>query len=117
MANSTDLTKEERIKKEFTRLKGIFKDLDANKKKIVENLIKNAAFISICLEDLQKKINESGFSDIYKNGASQSGTKELPEVKIHIAMTKNYTAIIKQLTDLVPPAKKKSGRLQELKNL
>ena len=117
MTEKKEITKENRIAKEVTKLKGVFKELDANKKKVVENLIKNAAFMAITLEDLQKTINEGEFSDTYQNGENQSGTKETPEVKIHLAMTKNYTAIIKLLTDLVPPAKKKESKLNKLREL
>ena len=46
MATKKDLTKEEKIKREFSRLKRIFKDLDKNKLQTVESLIKNAAFMA-----------------------------------------------------------------------
>ena len=110
MATKKDLTKEEKIKREFSRLKRIFKDLDKNKLQTVESLIKNAAFMAVSLEELQEIINE------YQNGANQSGTKQSDAVKTHIAMTKNHAAIIKQLCDLVPPEKKKESRLQALRD-
>ena len=107
MATKKDLTKEEKIKREFSRLKRIFKDLDKNKLQTVESLIKNAAFMAVSLEELQ---------EIIQNGANQSGTKQSDAVKTHIAMTKNHAAIIKQLCDLVPPEKKKESRLQALRD-
>ncbi|MFQ9555810.1 MAG: hypothetical protein ACLR1P_07595 [Oscillospiraceae bacterium] len=54
MATKKDLTKEEKIKREFSRLKRIFKDLDKNKLQTVESLIKNAAFMAVSLEELQR---------------------------------------------------------------
>lgn len=59
MATKKDLTKEEKIKREFSRLKRIFKDLDKNKLQTVESLIKNAAFMAVSLEELQEIINIS----------------------------------------------------------
>lgn len=115
MATKKDLTKEEKIKREFSRLKRIFKDLDKNKLQTVESLIKNAAFMAVSLEELQEIINEEGYTVEYQNGANQSGTKQSDAVKTHIAMTKNHAAIIKQLCDLVPPEKKKESRLQALR--
>ena len=106
MATKKDLTKEEKIKREFSRLKRIFKDLDKNKLQTVESLIKNAAFMAVSLEELQEIINEEGYTVEYQNGANQSGTKQSDAVKTHIAMTKNHAAIIKQLCDLVPPEKR-----------
>ena len=96
MATKKDLTKEEKIKREFSRLKRIFKDLDKNKLQTVESLIKNAAFMAVSLEELQEIINEEGYTVEYQNGANQSGTKQSDAVKTHIAMTKNHAAIIKQ---------------------
>ena len=52
----------------------------------------------------------------YQNGENQKGTKQRDAVKTHIAMTKNHAAIIKQLTDLVPPEKKKESKLQALRD-
>lgn len=53
MATKKEKTKEQRIKTEKTRLKGIFKDLDENKRKLVTPLIEKAAFMSIELDDLR----------------------------------------------------------------
>lgn len=92
MATKKDLTKEEKIKREFSRLKRIFKDLDKNKLQTVESLIKNAAFMAVSLEELQEIINEEGYTVEYQNGANQSGTKQSDAVKTHIAMTKNHAA-------------------------
>ena len=113
-ANNVDLSKDDRIKREKSRLRGIFKDLDKNKLKSVEKLIETAAFMAISLRELEDVINAEGYIDEYQNGKDQYGTKERPEVKIHLAMTKNFTAIIKQLADLAPPERKKKSRLQAL---
>ena len=57
MATKKEKTKEQRIKTEKTRLKGIFKDLDENKRKLVTPLIEKAAFmlslIHICITGLR----------------------------------------------------------------
>ena len=114
MATKKELTKEQKIKKEIARLKRVFKDLDKNKLQTVESLIKNAAFMAVSLEELQEIINAEGYTVEYQNGENQKGTKQSDAVKTHIAMTKNHASIIKQLTDLVPPEKKKESRLQAL---
>lgn len=116
MATRQDLTKDQKIKKEYNRLRRIFKDLDKNKLQTVESLMRNAAFMSVSLEELQDIINAEGYIVEYQNGANQSGTKQSDAVKTHIAMTKNHASIIKQLCDLVPPEKKKESRLQALRD-
>lgn len=116
MTTRKEKTKEQRIKSEKTRLKGIFSDLDENKKKLVTPLIEKAAFMGIELDDLGKIIEEEGWTSEYKNGENQFGTKKSPEAETYIALSKNYAAIIKQLTDLVPPAKRKNSKLAALKD-
>jgi intergrase/recombinase len=101
-AEKAEKTKEERISKEFSRLKRLFTKMPDKTKKAVEKLIKNAAFMGITLEDLQEKINTDGPVSEYKNGENQFGTKKSPEVEIYNTMIKNYAAVIKQLTDLIP---------------
>lgn len=102
--NSKELTKDERIKKEIQRLNRLFKDMPKNTKDKVTSLIRNAAFMTITLEDLQDTINIEGAVSEYQNGEFQWGTKKSPEVEIYNAMIKNHMGIIKQLTDLVPKA-------------
>lgn len=111
-----EITKEQKIKKEYLRLKRIFKGLEKGKLQTVESLIRNAAFMAVSLDELQEQINAEGYVVEYQNGANQSGTKQSDAVKTHIAMTKNHAAIIKQLCDLVPPEKKKESRLQALRD-
>ena len=116
MATTTELTKQEQIKKEQRRLRGIFKDLDANKKKLVTPLIDKAAFMSIELDELQKTLESDGWITEYKNGENQYGTKRSPEADTYISLSKNYAAVIKQLVDLVPEKKKKNSKLAALRD-
>lgn len=116
VAIKKELSKDEKIKKEYNRLKRIFRDLDKNKLQTVESLIKNAAFMAVSLEELQEIINIEGYTVEYQNGANQSGTKQSDAVKTHIAMTKNHAAIIKQLCEMVPQERKKESRLMALRN-
>jgi len=115
MATKKEKTKEQRIKNEKTRLKGIFKDLDENKRKLVTPLIEKAAFMSVELDDLQAKLEKDGWTSEYQNGQNQWGTKKSPEAETYIALSKNYAAVIKQLTELVPAAKRKTSRLAALR--
>ena len=107
---------ETRIKREREKLAEVFAKMDENKRKTAEKLMDNAAFMAVTLEDLRDSINENGCVSEYQNGENQKGTKQSDAVKTHIAMTKNHAAIIKQLTDLVPPEKKKESKLQALRD-
>ena len=108
-----EYTKEQRIAKEKRRLLKIFKDLEPNKLNTCKALINRAAFITVSLEDLEEQLNETGWVEVYQNGENQSGLKKAAAADVHISLTKNLNAIIKQLLELVPPAQKKS-KLSEM---
>ena len=102
-----------RIKREKARLTKIFKDLDENKKDTCRALIDRAAFITISLQDLEDQLNRTGWIETYQNGENQSGVKRAAAADVHISLTKNLNAIMKQLLELVPAAQKK-GKLAEM---
>lgn len=102
MTTKKDLTVEEQIKKELNRLKRIFKNIDEDKKKIVQGLFENAAFLSTQMKLMMGRINEDGVTIKYQNGENQWGYKKSPDVDTYNSFIKQYTTIIKQLTDLLP---------------
>ena len=108
-------SKETRIKRENKRLQGVFKDLEPNKLKTCQALIDRAAFITISLEDLEEQLNLTGWVETYQNGENQSGMKKAAAADVHISLTKNLNAIMKQLLELVPP-EQKGSRLAEMMN-
>ncbi|MCL2575713.1 MAG: hypothetical protein FWE33_04695 [Defluviitaleaceae bacterium] len=116
MVIKPDLSKEEKINKEIKRLRKVFKELDKNKLAAVDSLIRNAAFMSVSLEELQEIINSEGYTQKYKNGANQYGKKQSEAVKIHISMTRNHAVAIKQLADLAPSAPIKRDALHDLRD-
>ena len=72
-------------------------------------MIEEAAFMAVSLAELQEKINEKGYTEEYQNGANQKGVKKSSEVEIYNTMIKNYMAVVKQLTDLIPKENKTKG--------
>lgn len=97
-----EITKQAKILAEIKRLNSVFAKLENKQKKATTKLIDNAAFMAISLQDLQDSINTKGFVEPYKNGENQHGVKKTTEVDIYNTMIKNYSSIIKQLTDLLP---------------
>lgn len=93
----------------------VFKDLEPNKLKTCAALIDRAAFITVSLEDLEERLNDTGWVETYQNGENQYGLKKSAAADVHISLTKNLNAIVKQLLELVPPAQK-SSRLEAMMN-
>lgn len=100
------LDKEKAIKKEINRLKKIFSKIDEDKKELSERLIKQLAFMSITLFELQETVNTDGAVELFEQG-SQRMLREHPAVKSYNSMIKNYNSTIKQLIDLLPKAEQK----------
>lgn len=100
--------KDKKIKKEIRRLKKIFEGLEPNKLQTVDALIVRAAFITVSLQELEAELNENGWVEVYQNGQNQRGLKKSAAAEVHISLTKNLNAIMKQLIELVPPAQKES---------
>lgn len=98
--------KEAAIKKEESRLKLLFGKIEPKSKSLAKDLIQNAAFLSVTLSELQKKINLNGVTEKYQNGANQFGTKISSDAMVYNTMVKNFSNIIKQLTDFLPKDKR-----------
>lgn len=89
-------------KKEQKKLKRIVASLPEDLAQITEGLVEDASFMAEQLEKLRAFIEENGWSEEYQNGANQKGRKNSVEADSYIKLQKSYTAIIKQLTDLMP---------------
>ena len=63
--------KESLIKKEKSRLRKVFSEIDPNKLKIIKPLIERAAFMTVSCEELEKIIAEKGYTEAYQNGENQ----------------------------------------------
>ena len=114
MARKGEKTKESLINCEIKRLNKIFGLKGEETKGFQQELIQNAAFMAVSLRELQKIINECGYSDEYQNGKDQSGTKKTPEVDIYNTMIKNFNTTMKQLYEMMPESGKKgSGETED----
>lgn len=107
-------TKETRINEELQRLQAKYELMDGNQRTIMAPLLQNAAFMKITLDDLQEVINADGVVDTYQNGANQYGQKPSATLQSYNALLKNYTAVIKLLSSLVPYEKTDYHRATDL---
>ena len=97
--------KDIRIESERAKLTEQFKGIDERRKKTVEKLIDNAAWLSATLEDVRKSMDAKGMQGLiseYQNGENQWGTKKSPEVEVYANLISNYSKIVGQLTSMMP---------------
>lgn len=100
--DSNKFEKDIRIQKELKKINKLFKDLDKDKKKIMENVVQNAAFMAVELQDLQEHIHINGTTVEYQNGQNQWGVKKSPEFENYTSMMKTFITAMNSLTALLP---------------
>lgn len=107
------LEKQNRIKREVTRLKKLFKEIDENKKKLVFSTIEDVAFMTVTMQDLREKIVREGTTCQYKNGENQYGVKQSPDAQLYLQLSQKHTQAMKILVDCLPKPEKKITKAQE----
>ena len=107
------MDKDGRMQKEERKLKKIFKDIDENKKKTVEGLIKRASFMKASLEDFEIDLDQNGFVESFQQGEQKPYDRKRPVADLYNTMNTSYQKIIKQLTDLLPEGKEETDELLE----
>lgn len=101
MAITSGLSREERIKREYNRLKRLLKGLSKEKMAAADGIIHRVSFMAITLEDLEEDINVNGTVEEFTQGES-TYDRQRPAATIYNTTIKNYTTACKQLTDLIP---------------
>ena len=92
-------------KSEIRRLQKIYAGLEPNQAKVVEGLIVEAARLRVRLDYLWKDLQENGETELFtQSERTEPYNRERPQSRTYTATNKSYQAIIKQLSDLCPPA-------------
>ena len=98
---SSKKDQDECILAEIQRLNGILVNIHESKRNSAKELIKNIAFMSVTLEDLQELIKTQGPIINFEQG-SQRMLVENPAQKSYNTMVARFTAATKQLFELLP---------------
>ena len=89
-------------------MKDLFSAMPENELNFCDPLLQNAAFMCATLQDLQDAINQNGTSDVYQNGANQSGTKASADLQAYNSLAKVYNALMDKLSAKLPKEVRKS---------
>jgi hypothetical protein len=101
MAKSADIDKDKKIKNEIARLKKLYANVDELKKKTLEGLIEECAYMRISLKELRGFVDRLGFVDEMEQGA-YTILRESPYYKAYISMLQRYTTASEKLLALLP---------------
>ncbi len=102
--NWDELPRDEKIFHEERRLEKILKDVPRQQIALCRRLIERAAFMLVTLLDYEREITDNGVITEMPQG-EYTIQRENPAAKGYNTMVKNYQAVIKQLTDLLPDKK------------
>lgn len=97
-------SREERIRAELNRLNRYFRGVDENQRANASQLMQNAAFMVVTLQDLQEIINNEGTTTDYSNGQDLYGERPSACLQAYIIILKNYAGIVNELSRLLPVA-------------
>lgn len=98
-----ELSKDERIKKEIDKLRGIFTDINESEFKTVEELINRAGYMLATLQDYEKDIDENGYVEMFSQSPNvEPYERERPVIRLYNTLSKNYQSIIRQLAQMLP---------------
>ena len=92
---------DEAIKSEYKRLKKVFAGIPVEKLAAADNLLQRAAFMTITLQILEKRIKTEGPVIDFENG-KQRMKVENPAQKSYNTMINRYTATYDKLFALLP---------------
>lgn len=105
-----DNARKRRIKTEKELLLNQFADIPQDLQVLVSGLIDRAAFLKISCEDCEKDINIHGETELFSQSKDMKPyLKKRASVEVHNQNVKNYTAIMRQLSDLIPKPKASDG--------
>lgn len=95
---------EEAIREEVERLHELLDEYDISdrRKKLLEPVIENTAFMKVKLEEARKMVKETSVVIQYDNGGGQKGLRENPIFKGYEALWKSYMAGMNEITKALP---------------
>lgn len=97
------MEKTDRIKKEEKRLYTLYKDVQDNKKKVIDGLIQRAAYMRVTLEDYESDLDKNGYIESFTQSTKTAPyERERPVARLYNTMNKNYQSIVKMLADMLP---------------
>ena len=111
MEKKSELQKEELISRDFRKLKKIFRFLDKDLRLVAEKLCRKAAFMDVTLDEMQEQITEEGYVIEAVNGNGFKVKMDHPAMKTYNTMIKNYTAVMKQLAELLPEGSEEADEI------
>lgn len=98
---------EKRTKKEFRKLKKLIEEsgVSESKRKALEPLIENVAFMKVKLDDTRAEIEDASVVVDYDNGGGQRGKRENPLFVAYEKLWRSYISGFSKILEVIPADK------------
>ncbi len=117
MVEQTSKEKQRIEKAEIKRLSAIYENLLPKQKALAQGLIIQAARLRMQLNELNKDIHENGLTELFRQSDKVDPyVRTRPQADLFVKLDKNYQAIIRQLTDMLPPEDEPDDDLANYRN-
>lgn len=90
------------IENEIRRLTGIFQGASSERKRLLREAIRDAAFASVMMKELSAKILKEGIEIEYQNGENQKGVKQSPAAQLYLQFSRQLNQTMKFLNEALP---------------
>jgi hypothetical protein len=91
------MKKEDKVNQEYRRLKVLFLNVDASKTQLVDDLIMQAAFMKVELDNLQVQIKKYGAVQVSSKGSQ----RQTESAKYYTKLINSYGTVIKTLNSIL----------------
>lgn len=106
-------TKSSRVKTELKRLSQHYDSLSDARRSVADGLIARAAFMRIEMEDLEKDLDENGWTELFSQGKQEPYDRARPQGQLYNALNANYQKVIKQLDSMLPKEEPKTSETDD----
>lgn len=91
------MSKIKNVQSEYNRLKLLFTSVDPTKSELVDNLINEAAFMRVQLENTQEQIKKYGAIQVSSKGSQ----RQTEAAKFYTKLVNSYGTVIKTLNTIM----------------
>lgn len=91
------MSKIKNVQNEYNRLKLLFTSVDPTKSELVDNLINEAAFMRVQLENTQEQIKKYGAIQVSSKGSQ----RQTEAAKFYTKLVNSYGTVIKTLNTIM----------------
>lgn len=106
---------EKAIKKEAKRYSKMIAIVKTEEKQAALSLVERLAFIGVQLRELEEHISRHGVTEVYQNGANQSGVKKSPQAELYPVLARVHSQLTRQLASMAGHRTDDDDELEEFK--